>query len=237
MAQRLGPLAILYQALENAVGAVSEKFRLAMEILAPYVQQVQDAFKAVGTAVKEAFSGADINNLFDLINTGLFAALVLAVRKFLRDFKIDFGGGFIETIKETFGTLTGTLQAVQQNLRANVLVKIAGAIGAMAAAMIALSLVDSKKLTLATVAMAGAMTQLMIAMAIMTKIGGMTGFVKVPVLAGSMILISAAVIMLAQAIKTLSRLDWEALAKGIIGVSASMGVHNCIKQLNGCRDK
>lgn len=224
MAQRLGPLAILYQALENAVGAVSEKFRLAMEILAPYVQQVQDAFKAVGTAVKEAFSGADINNLFDLINTGLFAALVLAVRKFLRDFKIDFGGGFIETIKETFGTLTGTLQAVQQNLRANVLVKIAGAIGAMAAAMIALSLVDSKKLTLATVAMAGAMTQLMIAMAIMTKIGGMTGFVKVPVLAGSMILISAAVIMLAQAIKTLSRLDWEALAKGIIGVSASMGV-------------
>ncbi len=224
MAQRLGPLAQLFQGLQNILETLSAKFKVAAEALAPYVEAFQNAFKAVGTALKEAFSGADIQTLFDMVNTGLFAALVIAVRKFIKDFKLDFGGGFIESIKNTFETLTGTLQSVQQNLKANVLLKIAGAVALLAAAIVALSLIDSRKLTNAMVAISAAFSQLIIAMAMLTKIGGMTGFIKIPVIAGSMILLAGAIVILAQAVKTLSKLDWNGLAKGLIGIAGSMAV-------------
>lgn len=224
MADRLGPLAQLFQNVQDVLTTLSDKFKAAAEVLAPFVDAVQNAFGAVGKALKETFSGADISTLLDMINTGLFAALILAVRKFLNDFKLDFGGGFVESIKETFGALTGTLQAVQQNLKANVLLKIAGAVGLLAASIVALSLIDSDKLTTAMIAIGGAFAQLIVAMAMLTKIGGMAGFVKIPIITSGMILLAGAVVILSIAIKSLAELDWKDLAKGILGTSASMVV-------------
>lgn len=224
MGDRISPLVALFTAVQNAITTLSSAFKTAATFLSPYVDALQNALSSIGNALKEAFSGADISTLFDMINTGLFGALVIAVRKFLKDFNLDFGGGFIESIKETFGAVTGTLQAVQQNLRANVLLKIGAAIAVLAGAIIALSLIDSKKLVKATAAITIAFGQLTAAMAILTKIGGMTGFIKIPIITAGMILLSAAIIGLAQAIKTLSKLDWNGLAKGLVGVGASMGI-------------
>ena len=221
---RVSPLITLFDGLKNALATVSSAFQTAVDYLSPYVDALKNALSSIGNALKEAFSGADIKTLFDMINTGLFAALVIAVRKFLSDFKLDFGGGFITAIKETFGAVTGTLQAVQQNLRADTLLKIGAAIAVLAGSLIALSLIDSKKLTKATIGITVAFTELVIAMGILTKIGGMTGFIKIPIITGGMILLSAAIIGLAEAIKTLSKLDWDELAKGLVGVGTSMAI-------------
>ncbi len=224
MGQRLGPLAALFESLWSAMETLSTKIKAAYKVLTPYVDAIKNAFKSIGKALREAFSGADLNSVLDLINTGLFAALLIMVRKFLKNFTMDFGGGFIESIRDTFGALTGTLQAMQTNIKADTLFKIAGAVAMLTASIIALSLIDSDKLTKAMFAITVAFGQLVVAMAILTKVGGMTGFIKIPIITAGMILMAGAVVILAQAIKTLSKLDLSELAKGLIGVSGAMGV-------------
>ena len=222
MAERLGPLAQLFQAVQDAMGVLSEKFKTAAAFMAPYIDALKNALSSIGDALRNAFSGADINTILRMINTGLFAALIVMVRKFLTNFKMDFSGGLIDTIKDTFGTLTGTLQTMQTNIKADTLFKIGAAVALLTASIAALALIDSDKLTKAMVAITGAFIQLMGAMAILTKIGGMTGFVKIPIIAAGMILLSGAVFILAMAIKSLAKLDWNGIAKGLVGVSGAM---------------
>lgn len=224
MAQRVGPLAVLIKSVSSAMGTLSTKIKAAYKVLTPYIDAIKKAFKSIGEALREAFSGADINTVLDMINTGLFAALLIMVRKFLKNFTLDFGGGFIASIRETFGALTGMLQAMQTNIKADTLFKIAGAVAMLTASIIALSLIDSNKLTKAMFAITAAFAQLVVAMAILTKVGGMTGFIKIPIITAGMILMAGAVVILAQAIKTLSKLDWGGLVKGLIGVSGAMTV-------------
>ena len=224
MADRAGPLANLLKGVMDVISGLSEQFKAAIEYMQPFIDALQRTLGSIGSALKEAFSGADLKSILDLINTGLFAALIIMVKKFLKDFKLDFGGGVIESIKDTFGAVTGTLQTMQQNLKANILLKIAGALALLTASIVTLSLIDSDKLTKAMVAISAAFGELVAAMAILTKMTGMTGYVKLPFIVGSMIVLAGAILILSFAISKLSKLDWNGLAKGLVGVGGSLAI-------------
>lgn len=181
---------------------------------------IVDAFKSVLKKVAELFSGADTDAIFDALNTGLLAGIVLLLRKFMKDgFKLDFGGGFMENISGALEQLTGTLDAMQKNLKAEALMKLAIAIGIITASVLVLSLIDSAALTKAMIGLAVGFGILVGAMALLDKAtSSFGGSAKTAALAGGLILLASAMLILSLAVKLLSTMDAGELAKGLIAV-------------------
>lgn len=208
------------EALNNGMQRVVDFFQRVKAKIQPGIDAVEKAFDSVVKSIYDAFSQANFNGILDVVNTGLLGGLALLVRKFLKNgLKVDFSGGLIDKIKETFDGLTGTMKSMQTQLKASTLEKIAIAIGILTASVVTLSLIDSAKLTKALAALAVGFGELLVAMAILTKISGSAGFAKVPIIAGSMILLSTAVLILTAALRNLSNLNWTQLAKGLAGIA------------------
>lgn len=212
---RIGDLiANVWSRVAGILGAVAKAF-------APLAAQFSEFFAALGQKVQEAMANIDYNAVLDGINAGLLAGIALLLKKFLSNgVNVDVGGGFLGSIKESFDALTGTLTAMQTQLKANALLKIAGAIALLTASVVALSMIDSGKLTVAITAMGAMFAELLTSMSVFEKIGASKGFAKMPFVTAAMVLLAFAIDLLAVAVAKLAGLDWEGLAKGLTGVIA-----------------
>lgn len=190
--------------------------------------KVASAIAPIGEALAGFFQDVDFSNVLLTINTGLFGALVLGARKFMKSIigalrGEGSGPSIIDTIKGVFGGLTDTLQTMQTTLKAATLLEIAAAVGVLAASVIGLSKVDSAGLARALTGLGVIFGQLLIAMGVFEKIANSGGMIKMPVVAASLILLATAVRILVSSVKGLSNLDWEGLAKGLSGTVALIG--------------
>lgn len=218
---RLAPLAGTGAAVGKVWAKLVGVFQKIKQVLAPAIDAIKQAFSGIGKAIAAAFKSGDFSSISDALNTGLFAAIILLIKKFMdKGLNIDFGGGLISGIKETFGALTDTLSAMQTQIQAKTLLLIAGAVAILTASIVALSLIDSAKLSKSLGALGVAFGELLAAMAILSKIAGTAGFVKVPVIAASMVILAGAILILTASVVVLSRLKWGDLAKGLLGVAA-----------------
>lgn len=222
---RLEPLDALADNVSKSWSKLSDVFKSLAKYLEPVTDLIGDTLSGVGNAIAEAFEAGDFNSVYDAINTGLLTGIVLLIKKFFANgLKIDFGGGFVSGIKDTFGALTDTLKAMQTSIQAKTLLTIAAAVALLTVSIVALSLIDSAKLTKALAAMSVAFAQLLGAMAILTKIAGSAGIVKVPAIAAAMVLLAASILILSAAVTVLSKLSWEELGKGLTGVAALLAM-------------
>ncbi len=175
---------------------------------------------SIGKALGTAFQNGNLKSLLDLVNGGIITAILLKLKSWISGFK-DLAGegkGFVQSIKDVLGTVGDSLTAWQKNIKAETLKKIAISIGILAASLWVLSGIDPEKLGSAL----GAITVLFVEL-----IGAMKAFEKLDVSAKGvgkasvlMIGMSVAVLILASAVKKLSGLDFEGLAKGVAGVGA-----------------
>jgi tape measure domain-containing protein len=206
---------------------VGDAIKAAWEWMQPFFKWVGEAFQNVKKAVKDAFATMDFNVLVGLLNTGVLAGIFVIIKKFIDKIPGMFkgmGGGIFDTIKGVFTSLTDTMEAMQQKLKSEVLIKIAIAIGILTVAVVALSFIDTGKLFTVLGAMSIMFTQLMAAMVVMEKATSSKGFLKMPVLAATMIGMAAAMVIFAAAVTIMAALDWEGLAKGLTGMAVGLGV-------------
>lgn len=216
---RLKPLNDIGQVIASVWERVTKALGVVWTKVQPLVQNIFKVFSKLGSEIAKAFSDVDYSTALDTINTGLFAGLIVLVRKFINNLgNVDIGGGLLSSIKDSFGALTDTLGAMQANLKANTLLKIAGAVGILTASVVALSLINSEALTKALTAITLMFTELFIAMNIFGNITASASFIKMPFMAASLILLAGAIDVLVLAVAGLSRLDWPGLAKGLVGV-------------------
>lgn len=117
--------------------------------------------------------------------------------------------------------LTGAFEKMQQALKARALLQIAAAILALAAAILILSSIDGGKLAQATAAVGALMAELMLALAGMTFLTKGSGFVKLAGIAGAIVAISAAIVILAGVMKLLSKMSWEEIGKGLAAIGGA----------------
>ena len=183
-------------------------------------EAVISVFEKLGEAIKSAFGDVEFNDVVDAITVGLLGGILVAVKKFITDFSVDISGGLLGSITGSFDQLTGTLKAMQNGIQADTLMKIAIAVGVLTVSIVALSKIDGDSLKKALSGIAAAFAMLLAAMAIIAKISATGGFVKIPVLAASMILLAVAVDALVIAVYALSKLSWEELGKGLAGIAA-----------------
>lgn len=210
-------ISAVWSRILGILGAVAKAF-------GPLALMFGDFFSKLGQVITDAMGTIDYNSVLDALNTGLLAGIALLLKKFLSNgINVDVGGGILGNIRESFEALTGTMQAMQAQLKANTLIKIAGAVALLTASVVALSLIDSGKLTVALAAMAAMFTQLMASMVILQKVTASKGFVKMPVLTSALILLAIAVDLLTIAVSRLAALDWNSLVKGLTGVGILLG--------------
>ena len=182
--------------------------------------------KGVGEAIAGVFSGGlDFDAILGAVNTGLFAAFFVMIKKLIskfKDFKVD--GGFLDGVKDAIEGLTGALQGMQNALNATAILAIAAAIGILTLAFIGLSKIDAGGLTRASIAITVMFGQLAAAFKVFDKLSTGTSAVKIGVLSAGLILLAVAVDVLAVAVKSLSGMKWDELAKGLLGLAVTLGV-------------
>lgn len=220
---RLEPLSRIGKALEQTWESIWNWMKKTWEVFAPLRDAIGQFFTDLGGKLTESFATMDFNGILDLVNTGLFAGLVLIAKKFLSNgINVDVGGGLLDTIRGTFGALTDTLGAMQQQLKADALMKIAAAIGILTLSVVALSLIDSAKLTKALVAITVMFAQLAGAMALLDRVSTTGSAVKLGILAAGLILLGGAILILSASVAIFASMEWEELARGFAGLTASL---------------
>ena len=236
--------------------------------------------KIAGTlidALAVNFSNGNLQELLDLINSLIGGGIGIALYKFIDDLKAPFEGlaDILEGVKDV-------LVAWQMQIKAQALMKIAGAVAVLALALLLISTISAEKIESSLGAITTLFIELMIAMAIFSKLSGglkgvfkathamqsiatailimaialkvvsgmefsemMTGLVAIAGLMGviigasvllskfggkikqsaiQMILFASAIAILASVCKSMAELSWEGLAKGLVGVTALMGI-------------
>lgn len=218
--KRFAPLKGIGDAISKVWSKMINTLKSVFKVFEPLTEKFTAFFSGLGEAITNSFADADYNHILDGVQTGLLAGLVLIFKKFLSGgINIDLGGGVLGTIKDSFEGLTKVMGAMQTQLKANALIKIAGAIALLTASVVALSLIDSKKLATALSGLTIMMTQLLTAMAIFQKVTATKGFIKMPFLTASMIALAIAIDLLAIAVMKISSLSWAEMAKGLTGVA------------------
>ena len=162
---------------------------------------IADAMGKVGSSLIDSIGNADFSGVIDLLNGISFGAIAVGITKFV---------GILDSVR-------GCFEAYQSQLQAGTLLKIASAIAILVASLVALSLIDSAKLSAALGAITVLFADLMASMAVFNKISGQaSGVIRSTT---AMLAISTSVLILASALKKLGDLDAKQLATGLTGVA------------------
>lgn len=223
------------EAAGNMKNAVVIAFELIGEALAncQFVQILQtiwnavktiasgivNALGSVGGAITSSLGEANFSGIIDLLNGISFGAIAVGITKFVGGFRkaIDEIGSIKESFIGILDSVRGCFEAYQSQLQAGTLLKIASAIAILTASIVALSLIDSDKMSAALGGITVLFADLMASMAIFNKISGQaSGVVKSTT---AMLGIATAVLILASALKKIGDLDAKQLATGLVGVA------------------
>ena len=193
--------------------------------------KILDVAASIGKALANVFHNGDIKGIFDIVNGGIIAAILLNIKKFVSNFGSslkDIKGltegvtGIRDSVTGILDSVRGCFEAYQKNLQAKTLLTIASAIAILTASILVIASIDPDKLESALSAMAVLFTELLASMAVFNKIGGQyNGALKASSL---MIGMSAAILIMASALKKLADLDLDELGRGLIGVAGLMAI-------------
>ena len=197
------------------------------------IDSLWNGIKIIGSGIAKVFGvlagglvdvvgNFNFDNLLDLINAISFSSIAIFVAKFVNGLSeiTDSVGDFKENVLDILDSVRGCFEAYQNNLKAAALMKIAGAIAILAAALVVLSVIDGDKLSSALGAITMLFTELMLSMAIITKMdmGGL-GILKLSFALGKL---STSLLVLAVAAKIMSTMSWSELAIGLVGIAGGL---------------
>jgi len=205
--KELGPLGTLIDFITYAWVRMGQALDDIWRFMEPLTSKLVEIWQDVASVV----GGINFGDMLGALNTGALITFVLLLKNFFSK------GGALGSFGGIITQLTSTLSAMQTTLQAATLLQIALAIGVLAVAISILSKIDSEGLTKALSAIAIMFTQLLASLAVLTQIPTVN-VVRMYTTATALIALSIAINILAIAVKSLSELSWEELAKGLTGV-------------------
>lgn len=217
---------IVYKVISFIANGISSALSTGVEgvlLFGDKIYQVLSIiFDKVSTFISTFINNLDFKDVFAGLSTGLLAGLFVKISGFIKKLtsmfdKSEEKSGLFDTIRESFDALKDTLASFQQAIKAHAILTIAIAVGILAGSLVALSSIDSEGLNRALAGLTIVFSELIGALFILDSIsiGNDSGLYK---LAGLMVGMAIAVNILASAVKKLSSLNLEELAKGLGGV-------------------
>lgn len=225
---RLEPFSKIADIAKTAVNKITGLIKKVAPVFYKLASIVGDAFEKTRKNILKSLDGVEFNSIFDLLNSGILVALTVGINKLVKSLgemtvkiKMLFGsGGFLDSITNVLNSVRGSLEAFQGNLRAKTLLTIATAIAILAASLTVLSLINSEKLTVALTAISALFIELFAGISIFTKLmGDGKGFNSIRKLITAMIPLSVSILILSAALKSISKLEWDELFRGLVGIT------------------
>lgn len=225
--KRLHPLRAVMEALSKASMGLGSSIKKHLPLFYEFGRAVGSITNAISDKIVNVLSNTDYNALLDTINTGLFAGFFFLFDDFFKNFKsfddiAKSAKGVLGSVKGLFDGVRESMEAYQKNLQSKTLLTIASAIGILTASIIALSLVDSNKLTQSLAAIGVMMGELSGSLYVLDKTLGTSSFKKVPQIVATMIPLSSAILILAVALEKISGLNLEQTVRGLTAVGVLM---------------
>ena len=222
--KRLSGLSPIAEGIKTVFSGVINLFKNFI----PVIRNISGTIvKSVGIVISNLLNNlktGNFNGIFDILNGVLSVGLFAGIKKFIDSLnKIVTPDstlfGFLKNLKDSILDTFGT---IQDNLKAESLKSIAGAIAILSVSLIALSLIDSKKLFASLAAMGGLFVELTASMAALEFISSKFKGKGITKLAGTMIMLSTAVAILSLAMKQLSGIDSDGMTQAITGIAGLM---------------
>lgn len=232
-----------FEGLANFILGLKDQVKTIMTYISelnfdPFFNAISSGFKSVYNLLKPIFAG--IGEVIGSVNMDTFynvlkGGIVVQVVKMLKGVFDEIKGvgesatGFIDSLSEISSNISDTLNSVkdalsswQRDLNASTLLKTAGAIAILAGSLLLLSSIDGNRLAVGLGGLTVVITELVGAFTLMEKMDllgkGMGGFK----ISAFFIAFSTSILILANALKTLSELNAEQLMTGIIGLTTTM---------------
>lgn len=197
--------------------------KLALQKIAPIAIWLSETVaSSVGKfmdRVSESLGQFKPERVIDILNGGLLGGVLLAIKKF-----IDKGSGVFGGITDVLDGVKGSLEAWQNSLKADTLLKIAAALGIMALSILVLATIDGDKLANALAAITVMFVQLGTSLLAFQKISSTVNPLQMGTMAVGLLAISAAMLIMALAVRTLGTMDSKELVKGMLAIVSMIGV-------------
>lgn len=207
---------------------MADEFKKVKAKVSPVIDNIKEKFGGFFKAIAEYLRidfGQVVDGTFKAINAGIFAGILLAIKKFVKSgtgLMGNIGGvfnGFTGILRSASGILDGvrgSLEAWQSNLKAKTLMTIATAVALLSLSLIALSFIDSKKLAVSLGIITGLFADLTTSMAIFNKVGGGGKG------SASLIAMSVSILIMAGAMSIIAGIDEQAMGRGLKAMFALM---------------
>ena len=212
------PFQTTISVLGTVFGWFGSIFSKIYDKLSPILKSMGEEFQRVGGEIFDAIINMDFNKALNLLNTGLFGAILINVRKLFKSFKKtkDDTKGLFDGIKDIFEDLSNTLQAFQHSIRVDSLIKIALAVGILAASLLLLTGIDEDSLINGLTGLTWILAELAIANNIInvTSSGGSKGIVS----------LSAAIFIMSKSLLSISKIEPDRLNNSVLALAESVGV-------------
>lgn len=197
-------------------------------------------FAQLAQGAKEAFNEFDPEKLNQFILGGMGASMLVSIKGFFESIKSigSSAKGIVGEIKESIESLGEAIDAWKSAKKADTLMTIAKAVALMAGSLAVLSMVKADRLGAAIGALTVTFGELLGVMAVMAHLTKNVQSLKLSVLAGGMVAVSAAVLVLSGALKVISSIDSDKLLGSVValgGVMAELALVAVILSRDGGR--
>lgn len=183
-------------------------------------------FAQLAQGAKEAFNEFDPEKLNQFILGGMGASMLVSIKGFFESIKSigSSAKGIVGEIKESIESLGEAIDAWKSAKKADTLMTIAKAVALMAGSLAVLSMVKADRLGAAIGVLTVTFGELLGVMAVMAHLTKNVQSLKLSVLAGGMVAVSAAVLVLSGALKVISSIDSDKLLGSVMAELALVAV-------------
>lgn len=210
--------------LETIGTWVTDFVNAAAPVLYSFGSAADKIFTQFAEGAKDAFNEFDPEKLNQFILGGMGASMLVSIKEFLESIKSigSSAKGIVGEIKESIESLGEAVDAWKSAKKADTLMTIAKAVALMAGSLAVLSMVKADRLGAAIGALTVTFGELLGVMAVMTQLTKNVQSLKLSVLAGGMVAVSAAVLVLSGALKVISTIDSDKLLGSVAALGGVM---------------
>ena len=224
-----------FNGIKNAVYSVGDALDKIGETLSKVWNKIEPVLTKISDGFKNALDTGRLKEgteiLLKVFNTGLWASIILSVKKFISSLNDTADSNIIETFKtisesaknfvdhatKILDSVRDCLKTWQTQLKVGILIELAIAVALLAQSIFILSMINPEQLAAALTAVSIMLSELMGSLALFNKINGEYKNVGAAVV--EMIGLSVAINILASALKKVSSLNMDQLAVGITGIT------------------
>lgn len=210
--------------LETIGTWVTDFVNAAAPVLYSFGSAADKIFTQFAEGAKDAFNEFDPEKLNQFILGGMGASMLVSIKGFLESIKSigSSAKGIVGEIKESIESLGEAVDAWKSAKKADTLMTIAKAVALMAGSLAVLSMVKADRLGAAIGALTVTFGELLGVMAVMTQLTKNVQSLKLSVLAGGMVAVSAAVLVLSGALKVISTIGSDKLLGSVAALGGVM---------------